>query len=242
MLQKLIAPAIIGAALLMIPAKANATTFTYDCLISSSTQSFDPNTGCVATASVGTFTYNDATGAGTIDLTGTADGAKTLTLYLNLNPNLTFTENNFSISGDATNVDCNGTGNPSDTTCVANFAQADGFQDAGFDLEVTINTFEPTNFTLLYNGQPLDLNFLSSPDATLSTALHIGGFTPECSEFVGSLAAGVPDTTSTTGLCGGGDGDGGGDGGGSPEPASMLLFGLGALATASRARRLFARN
>jgi hypothetical protein len=99
-----------------------------------------------------------------------------------------------------------------------------------FDLKLRFlsSTTEPYAFTLLYNGKPLDLSGTNS-DGKLLAAAHVGGIT-DCSEWLGDSATSGPGTT-TTGLCGSDPRV--------PEPASMLLFGLGTIGVAARMRRRF---
>jgi hypothetical protein len=185
----------LGALAVCLPARANATTFTLDCLISSSTVGF--NGGCQPISpSQGTITYNDATGAGTVDLTGAANGAKTFDL---------------------------------------DSLQADGYNIGKFDLDISFksNLTEPYSFTLLYNGNPVNLGGTTT-DGGLLAAAHVGGFAQECSEWLGDSTSNTGGSSGNSGLCGG---NGGSNGLSVPEPASMLLFGLGTIGVAARMRR-----
>jgi hypothetical protein len=211
----------------LIPVKASATTFTLDCLIASSNQLFTGACEPLST-SLGTVTYNDGTGAGTIDLTGAADGGKVFDLYLNLDPSLTFDPALFSFTGTTANG----------FIYDSNNLQADGYNIGSFDLDLSFlaNSTEPITFTLLYNGSPLNLTFASSPDGGLYAALHAGGYAGGCSQWLGDSTSTSSGSTGDAGVCGG-DGGGGGDTVTSPEPASLALFGVGALVAAARARK-----
>jgi hypothetical protein len=214
-----------------LPARANATTFNLDCLFSGGSGNVSFNGSCGSVASQGTVTYSQATGIGEIDLFGNASGAKVFDLYLNLDPSITFDPTKFSFTGANTNG----------FAYSNNGEKADGDSSGMFDLDLSFksNATEPYFFTLLYNGAGLNINFTNLDNTPaghdpLFVAAHVGGFSgQDCSEWLGDKG-GAPGT-STTGLCGSG-----GSGGGGitvPEPASMLLFGLGSAFAAARARR-----
>jgi hypothetical protein len=223
----------LGVLAVCLPARANADTFSLNCLLASSLVGY--NGSCQGISpSQGTITYDNTTGAGTIDLTNAASGEKAFNLYLNLNPGpvgnpTAYDSTLFSFTGAQTSgFDCGQTNKS--TACVDNSQKADGDGSGLFDLRLRFdsNSTEPYTFTLLYNGLAIpSLNFGTSDG--LLAASHVGGFADGCSEWLGDSPT-ANGSSGNSGLCGGTS---------VPEPASMLLFGLGAIGVAARMRRQF---
>jgi PEP-CTERM putative exosortase interaction domain len=220
--KTVLAGAAVIAALAVMPTQAHAATIYYlDCEITGS------NT-CGGTTTVGTITLDD-TGAGiqfTINITDPA------TKIGELDFNTGLTDGAWTTTGGAAGL-VTAPGNP------------DGY-GANFDFEIAFDTSGSSNlpqtFTLLNSLHNLTIADVAQLDALnqLFFAVHLQGFANNCSEWIGSDGTTNPARTGPVPSCGGTSGGGGSTGGGGatvPEPASMLLFGASALATAYRARR-----
>jgi len=96
----------LGVLAVCLPARANADTFTLNCLLSSSSVGFNGTCQGIS-PSQATITYSNTTGIGEVDLTGAANGAKVFELLLNLNPGTTYSSNLFTFTGAAADgIDC----------------------------------------------------------------------------------------------------------------------------------------
>jgi PEP-CTERM motif-containing protein len=226
--NKLLVAAAVFATVALVPAKAHAVTFYFDCQITG------PST-CADTSLQGSITLTDGAAGtvnGVVDLNG-ASIEKVQLVVLNIIDG--------SLTGDPTQG-WSFTG-ITNLTYASNDVKPDGYARS-FDLVLNTpnNQFEPLNFSLTHAGLTAS-DFLQkdSVNNLLYAAVHIGAFNgTDC-----SLWEGAKDQTAATGGtppvvagdCGGG---GGGDGVTVPEPASMMLFGLGALGAAYRARRKLA--
>jgi hypothetical protein len=203
----------------LLPVNASADIYYFNC-------TFGGGTTCTDNTAIGTLTLTDtATGVeGVIDIFGSNDVMKVFEVVLNTN----VATGTWTAGGDATSV-----------TYSSNGIKPDGWAQS-FDLVVNFaaNDTEPYTFTLtnsLVNLSPANFAFLDQT-GILSAAVHVGNYNNlGCSLWEGSKPGGsttlgtLPGTT-----CSGGGGDNGVT---VPEPASMLLFGLGALGTAYRVRR-----
>lgn len=221
--NKLLVAAAVFATVALVPAKAHALTFYFDCQIIGGPT-------CTDTSLQGSLTLTDGAAGtvnGTVDLNG-ASIEKVQEIVLNLiDGSLTGDpDTGWSFTG-ITGVDYSSNG-----------VKPDGYSGF-FDLVLNTpnNQFEPLNFTLTHAGLSVS-DFLTLDTLNLLyAAVHIGAYNgTNC-----SLWEGAKDQTAATGgpapVVAGDCGGGGGDGVTVPEPASMMLFGLGALGAAYRARR-----
>jgi len=220
--NKLLVAAAVFATVALVPAKAHALTFYFDCQIVGGAT-------CPNTSVQGSITLTDGAAGtvnGVVDLNGFSI-EKVQAVDLNIT----------GIAG-VDNTGWTWTG-LTGVTYDSNNISADGFNPGRFDLFLNTDNslFEPLNFTLTHAGLST-ASFLSlDSSGLLYAAVHIGVFNGNSNC---SLWEGAKDQTAGTGPAPVVAGDCGGGGGGDnvvPEPASMMLFGLAALGAAYRARR-----
>jgi hypothetical protein len=208
-----------GLLLAATASPASADTYYFAC-------TFTGGPTCAANGAIGQLYLvdNGDSIAGTIEVYGSDDLQKVFRLGLNT----TLDGTGWSIGGDAADIEYS-----------SNDIKLGGYSGR-FDLMLLFNAAdtEPVSFTISKtstNLSPADFAFQDSL-SQLYAGVHIGNFANQgCSIWEGSTQQnGTPPAPGRVGegACGGG-----GDEETVPEPASLLMFGIGLIGVARRFRR-----